>query len=177
MQYPLITNNYYLSYKMERIKIGEKIIMPTNFTKVDSIISTILIIFSAFVFAETLSYPKTAALFPQVISFLIFLFSIGLLLRDLRKKKSNLIKNIDLFKKDDFKVVIALLIGLIIYPVMLNYFGYFISTSLLVYCTIYFLQEEKRKFIIIISIFIVIILFFIFEFLMKIYLPKGIFFN
>jgi len=151
--------------------------MPTSFTKVDSIISILLIIFSAFVFAETLNYPKTAALFPQVISFLIFLFSIGLLLRDLRKKKSNLIKNIDLFKKDDFKVVIALLIGLTIYPVMLNYFGYFISTSLLVYCTIYFLQEEKRKFIIFISIFVVIILFFIFEYLMKISLPNGIFFN
>lgn len=151
--------------------------MPTNFIKLDSITSTILIIFSIFVFFETLSYPKVAALFPQIISFLIFIFSIVLLLRSLRKEESKLTENINLPEKNDFKVVIALLIGLIIYPIMLNYFGYFISTSLLVYNTIFFLREEKRKYLVIISIFIVIILFVVFNLLMKIRLPKGLFFN
>jgi len=149
--------------------------MLTKFIKPDSITSAVLIVFSIFVFIKSLSYPTTAALFPLLISSLIFIFSILLLLRSIRKEKNKILKKITLSKssKDEFKNIIILLLGLIIYPFILNYFGYFISTSLLVYYTIFFLQEEKKKFLIIISIFIVIILFVIFDLIMEIPLPKG----
>ncbi|MCG8569608.1 MAG: tripartite tricarboxylate transporter TctB family protein [Spirochaetes bacterium] len=120
-------------------------------------------------------YPMEPKIFPLALSILMFLFSIGLIIRDymeIRKRNSTSQKQ-DKIQKDKYLKKILLISALaIVYALLFNRVGYIISTILFLEGVLFvFNGWSKWKINTLIAIVFSIVVYIIFAKLLNVYLP------
>ena len=139
----------------------------------------VLMVFRAF----TLDFPEFAndpgpVFMPKVIGFLLILCAIGLLVWPQQPEEKKDAESVHKKKENQLKMVITA-VSLVIYAVLINFLGFFISTVLFLSFLTWFLSEVKNKKVVILSVtsglIITTTIFIVFEKLLSIILPKGIF--
>jgi ABC-type polysaccharide/polyol phosphate export permease len=133
--------------------------------------------------AYTLDFPQFAndpgpVFMPKVIGFLLVFCAIGLLVWPKKLEVKKDAENEHKQKENNLKMAITA-VSLVIYAILINILGFFISTVLFLSFLTWFLSEVKNKKVVILSItsgvIIATTIFIVFEKLLSIILPKGIF--
>jgi putative tricarboxylic transport membrane protein len=164
----------------------------------DKIIGIILIIFSAFMYSQTLEFPeavfgtKGAGFFPKILFSLLGLagaaLTVNAVIRD-RKRTSGPPaegKSPDIPFRDRVKnslrshsQVILSFFLVFVYVVVMDYFGYLIATLAFMVTLMWYLGPKNRReipLILVISCGMTFIIYFSFLELLQIFLPEGILF-
>jgi putative tricarboxylic transport membrane protein len=141
--------------------------------KKDFFVSIAFILFSGFVFLQSFSFPEEASLFPQIFSGLLAFLSVILLIGSLMKKK-NEEDDVDnkVTKKSDYRGAISIVLGLFIYAFVLDFFGYIISTFLLVAYVVSVLGYRNIKNTIVTSVISVCCVYVVFKIILGVRLPN-----
>jgi len=161
----------------------------------DKIIGIILIIFSTFMYSQTLEFPeavfgtKGAGFFPKILFFLLGLagavMTVSAFLRD-RKRKSgspaegispglsfrNRVKN---SLRSHSQVILSFLL-VFVYIVVMDYFGYLVATLAFMGTLMWYLGPKSRReipLILVISCGMTFLIYFSFLKLLQIFLPEG----
>jgi hypothetical protein len=163
--------------------------------KEDKVIGIILIVFSAFMYTQTLEFPeavfgtKGAGFFPKILFSLLALAGAALtasaFIRDRKKTigppaggKSPDIPFRDRVKNslDSHSQVILSFFLVFVYIVIMDYFGYLVATLAFMVTLMWFLGPKRRRgipLILVISCGMTFIIYFSFLELLQIFLPEG----
>jgi putative tricarboxylic transport membrane protein len=166
--------------------------------KEDKFIGVILIIFSVFMYTQTLDFPAAvfgtmgAGFFPKILFTLLALsgvaLTIGGWIRDRKQAKAmdgrQKASGTESWKKfkaslKDHSLVIMSFFFVFGYILFMEYFGYMIATLLFMLTLMWFLAPKGHKgipLIIIVSCAVTFIIYFSFQELLQIFLPEGILF-
>ncbi|PIC95375.1 hypothetical protein CSV69_11685 [Sporosarcina sp. P26b] len=146
--------------------------------KVSNIIFSFSMIgLSIYIFIYSLSLGKDSSLFPIIISVPLFVFSIMLLIITV-KGKSIVSANIQVKREKQLKFTFAI-VTMVVYTIIINYLGFFLSTIFLFISTVFILSEEpinrsikSNLLIFITAIIIVGIVYSLFKFMLNVPLPE-----
>lgn len=116
------------------------------------------------------------ALVPSLWSFLITILSVLLVIKVLRTQGTDREESFQL-NSVYIKFTLKAIFSLIIYLVLVTYFGYLLSTVFFIIAIMYILNYRKVPVMIIISTSFCIFTYLIFNLLLKIDLPRGMFFS
>ncbi len=153
--------------------------------RADKYIGIILIVFSAFMYGQTLQFPPAmlgtlgAGFFPKIIFTLLGGAGIGLFISSFRRGDQGLARGRSSFKKilQTHSRVIWSFILIFFYIVAMYYFGYLWATLGFMICLMWFLGPRKIKvlpLLFIISCGMTFIIYYSFLKLLQIFLPEGV---
>ena len=139
--------------------------------KGDLLLSIVLAALSIFVFAESSTFPREAATFPQISSGFLFVLAALLMASSLKGTKPEP----DAAGSKGFKYANAcfLVAGLVAYALLLQFLGYIITTSALVFYTIFIMGYRGKKGLIVTTIVSVTLSYLIFHLLLDVPLPES----
>jgi hypothetical protein len=110
--------------------------------------------------------------FPQALSGLLFIASLGLVVQAVRGRA---LKSLEAFNKPGLINVAATLAIAVSYLFLMKILGFYLSTVLFLYASMTFLKQKGQRVRILSSIIVATVVFSIFKFFLKIPLPQGIF--
>ena len=144
-------------------------------------VSIFFFVFLIFSYLLTFQFPKVAgifsdpALYPRAIMLILFMLNGVLFYHGIKdiKKKTNEGKEVTGKRRDlNIKKPLIVLVNLLIYFILLNYFGFMVST-LLFLIVIYMIYGGKLKFGLLYTVLMTIGLYVLFEMIFKIpFFPK-----
>lgn len=116
--------------------------------------------------------------YPRFLSIIMIVLALLLLITSLKKKykdKESLRKQVS---KESIVLTFLTLLMVLIYPIGLQYLGFLITTLIFTFVLTYFLSDRNKydiKTISFASLLITLIVFFVFDIILNIPFPKGIF--
>lgn len=138
-------------------------------------ISLCVILISSFLFYESFKFPSTstrdigAAFIPRVYFGILITLGVILIVQEMIKRPKSYDRHIK-------RVLLSM--GLFLtYLLLVPILGFYISTPLLVFLFLWIANGRKKLFLTLIPIGITLFVFVVFEVLLKIQIPKGIFFS
>ncbi|MEV9641071.1 tripartite tricarboxylate transporter TctB family protein [Mammaliicoccus sciuri] len=141
------------------------------------IFSLIMIGLSIYIFTYSMSLGKDASLFLIIISIPLFVFSIILLFMTV-KEKNIVSEKVQVERRKQFKFVFAI-ITMILYTLVIEYLGFYLTTILLFISTVFILSEEPikrsvRSYVVLLftAAVIVGIVYSLFKFMLNVPLPE-----
>lgn len=135
-------------------------------------------LFGAFL-AMARQFPSEVAVYPTLICGLGVLLSAGLLARSLRaygrtKNEAEEVESID--KRQVLKTLFTVAVS-VIYVMLTNVIGYFVTTFLFVVGFSYYLDPHQKKWIYpVVGVILNVVLYLAFDLFLNVNLPKGILF-
>lgn len=143
--------------------------------KTNKIIGLIFIVFSVITFIWAFSFPDVAKFWPQLFSIVMIILSLGLIISS-NKKSSN---ETEEFVPDRSEYIsLVILIGISIISLLLfNVIGFSIVTILLIASILWYTEYRVIKNVVLVSIGTSVVLTVVFQFLLKVPLPQGVFQN
>ncbi len=144
--------------------------------KTNRILASIFIVFATFSFLWSFKFPAASKLWPQFFSIVLILLAIGLII--------DTFKNLDredaseaTITGDEFKILGLITGTIIIYMFLLNIIGFTILTIFLIGGLLWYLGYRYVKKVVLISIITSVVITIVFQFLLNVPLPQGLFQN
>lgn len=137
---------------------------------IDMFFSLFLLIISGFIYIQAKSFPEISQKFPNLVVVCLVVFALLLMISSIKRKGEKIEKD-----DSDYKSVVKIIIGMVVYTIILRVVGYALSTVGLVGYTIYVMGYKKKKNITIIAFCSIIVIYMIFKLVLHVPLPKGFF--
>lgn len=131
-------------------------------------LSLVLLILSILTYVKSINLPKIPSEFPKLVAVSLFVASLALLVSSLTRRKQQVNE-----KEHDFRSVIILTIGLIIYTAIVKWVGHIIATIFIVIYVISVLGYQKNKTKITVAILSTLLIFSVFKMILGVPLPLG----
>ncbi|MDX8047264.1 tripartite tricarboxylate transporter TctB family protein [Gracilibacillus sp. S3-1-1] len=145
--------------------------------KKDSYLAVFLLILSGFIFYRTMEMPSASAFFPELLSILLAVLSVLLLISSIRKRGTEA-DNEQAAKEEKLVLPVVLIIAsLILYGILLQYFGFIIATLVVVNFVIFATGYKKYIKGFLIACTTTSVIFVVFQLLLNVRLPAGVFFS
>jgi hypothetical protein len=145
----------------------------------DVYIGLSMIFLALVAFIKALSMPEDAAQFPKLMAVILIIFSIWIVYVGIKKTRlieSGKVKKEDIITFEKTKMPLISFIIVVIYTMLINILGFFVSTTLFVAAFMYFYKIRDFKRIIITLLGLNAFIYFLFVIQLKVPLPKGIIF-
>jgi len=154
--------------------------------KYDIILSCVLFIGSIalYFYAETFPFNEdknivlNPGFYPQFLAIIMGVLALLLLVTTLRKKFKDIENNWKQGSIKSIRLTFFTLIMVIIYPIGLQYIGFLLTTLFFTFVLIYVLSDKSKydvRFMSFVSFVITLIVFFVFDIILNIPFPRGIF--
>jgi len=154
--------------------------------KYDIILSCVLLIGSIalYFYAETFPFNENKNIvlnpgfYPQFLAIIMIVLAVLLLVATLRKKFKDIENNAQKFPVKSIRLTLVTFIMVIIYPIGLQYIGFLLTTLFFTFVLIYVLSDRSKydvRFMSLVSFLITLIVFFVFDIILNIPFPRGIF--
>ena len=147
----------------------------------DIFLALFVILFSIAAYIVTLSYPYESAYFPRFIIVLLGFLGLILLIKEIRNRpsavaatKGKVQDRIPFWHRSVFRKVASMIGSSLIYLIVLNHFGFFVSTLVYLPVMIWTLGVRKPKTIIFSTAFVVFFIFLIFQMFLRVPFPEGL---
>ncbi|MDV2885516.1 tripartite tricarboxylate transporter TctB family protein [Alkalihalophilus pseudofirmus] len=144
--------------------------------KTNRIIAAIFIVFALFTFLWSFRFPEGSELWPQFFSVVLILLAIGLIF-DTFKNPNREDESEGTITSSEYKVLGMIAVSILVYMTLLNIVGFSISTIFLIGGLLWYLGYRYLKKVVLISIVSSILITTIFQFLLNVPLPQGLFQN
>ncbi len=119
------------------------------------------------------------AFYPRVLSILIIVLSVIVILQGITRKETESESRESLFYTEDKGVqrVVLLILATLIYPYLLQYAGFLILTPVYLGFLMWVIKAGKAKKILFLALLTTVLIYVVFQRLLKIPLPTGLFYN
>jgi|SRR5690625_4005908 len=143
----------------------------------------VLLLITVVFYWQTFDLPDRAALFPEFILYILMFFSVAIIINGIRKTKRE--KNGEEVERTDdeeritfskIKMPLLILGILIVYLVVLDIVGFFVTTSLLIASILYILKVRKPLTYILTIVGVELFIYVLFVYFLNVNLPQGILF-
>lgn len=136
--------------------------------------ATVAILFAWIFYYESLDLPKVAYLFPRRLTYVITILAVALIIEAYYKYR----KGAQEEREEGIKLLRASLFtgSIILYIFAIDFVGYFITTPLFIFGTMYFLKSTKIRNIIFISIGFTLFVYLLFVKFLNLPIPLGSFY-
>lgn len=148
----------------------------------DVIAGFVLLVITTIFFVKTVDLPEKAALFPEFILWLLLFFSVAIIISGIIKtnktKKGEQVSKTEEEERLTFSMIKKPLLFIVIlagYFAIMNYLGFFVTTSLLIALILYILNCRKVVTYIFTILGTNLFIYFLFVSLLNVNLPQGIF--
>lgn len=148
----------------------------------DVIAGFVLLVITTIFYVKTVDLPEKAALFPEFILWLLLFFSVAIIINGIIKtnkaKKGEQVSKTEEEERLTFSMIKKPLLFIVIlagYFAIMNYLGFFVTTSLLIALILYILNCRKVVTYIFTILGTSLFIYFLFVSLLNVNLPQGIF--
>lgn len=149
----------------------------------DVLAGSVLFLITLIFYLKTVALPDRAALFPEFILLLLFLFSVAIIINGViktkKEKRGEQVNQADEEEKLTFSIIKRPLLFVVIlaaYFVVMGYLGFFVTTALLVALILYLLNCRKVVTYALTIVGTSLFIYFLFVSLLNVNLPQGILF-
>ena len=143
-----------------------------------------LILLSVLCYIESLSYPYESAYFPRFIIMLLAILGVATVVKEIIKhKKSSDIKQSETPSRDEkiafwmiprVRKVALMIFSSLVYMVVMNYVGFFVTTSVYLPIMMRFLGIRKLKTLFLSTFVVVFVIYMLFVAFLNVPFPEGI---
>ena len=143
-----------------------------------------LILLSVLCYIESLSYPYESAYFPRFIIMLLAILGVATVVKEIIKhKKSSDIKQSETSSRDEkiafwmiprVRKVALMIFSSLVYMVVMNYVGFFVTTSVYLPIMMRFLGIRKLKTLFLSTFVVVFVIYMLFVAFLNVPFPEGI---
>ena len=143
----------------------------------------VLLLITAIFYWQTFDLPDRAALFPEFILYVLMFFSVAIIVNGIRKTKKER-DGEEVAQTDDeervtlskIKMPLLMLSILVVYLIVLDIVGFFVTTSLLIALVLYILKVRKPLTYILTIVGVGLFIYVLFVYFLNVNLPQGILF-
>ncbi len=135
--------------------------------------ATVAILFAWIFYYESLDLPRVAYLFPRRLTYVITILAIALVIEAYYKYRKATLEE----QEEGIKVLRASIftVSIALYVFSINIVGYFITTPLFIFGTMYFLKSTKTRNILLITIAFTLFVYLLFVRFLNLPIPLGSF--
>ncbi len=135
--------------------------------------ATVAILFAWIFYYESLDLPRVAYLFPRRLTYLITILAVALVIEAYYKYR----KGVQEDQEEGIKVLRASLFtgSIVLYILAIDLVGYFITTPLFIFGTMYFLKSTKTRNILFITVGFTLFVYLLFVRFLNLPIPLGSF--
>lgn len=135
--------------------------------------ATVAILFAWIFYYESLDLPRVAYLFPRRLTYLITILAVALVIEAYYKYR----KGVQEEQEEGIKVLRATLFtgSIVLYILAIDLVGYFITTPLFIFGTMYFLKSTKTRNIFFITVGFTLFIYLLFVRFLNLPIPLGSF--
>ncbi|MGO4890014.1 tripartite tricarboxylate transporter TctB family protein [Anaerobacillus sp. MEB173] len=144
--------------------------------KTNRILASVFILFATFTFLWSFRFPEGSIFWPRLFSIVLILLAIGLII-DTFKNPNREDASEASITGYEFKILALITGTIIIYMFLLNIVGFSILTIFLIGGLLWYLGYRYLKKVMLISIISSVVITIIFQFLLNVPLPQGVFQN
>ncbi|KGX90496.1 tripartite tricarboxylate transporter TctB family protein [Pontibacillus marinus] len=146
--------------------------------KVNYVLAGFMVLISLYFYFIGSTYTEDAGMWPEFFSIVLILLSIGLIIdTHLKPNREKDDGNEPLEKNSRNHYVIYTAISMIVYLLLMKYIGFLILTPLFIWLLLWLLNYRSIKKLIALSFGVTVGITLIFQILLKIPIPQGIFSN
>ncbi|WP_209125065.1 tripartite tricarboxylate transporter TctB family protein [Alkalihalobacillus sp. BA299] len=144
--------------------------------KTNKILAIIFIVFATFTLLWSLRFPEGSVFWPRLFSIVLILLAIGLFIDTVKKPEREGTSEAPI-SAYEYKILALITGTIIIYMFLLNIIGFSILTIFLIGGLLWYLGYRYIKKVLLISIITSVVITIIFQFLLNVPLPQGLFQN